>query len=558
MRVSLALFGLLCVALALTPNVVLLTALQSGHSVEALAAGANVLRASLAVVGIYFITLSRLVPEAAHDVELIHYDIAPPHSLGILLAILALAVALRAYALDRDIWFDEMLMHTGYMDLKPLSVLTTFNDANNHILYTFLARLSIEAFGDAVWAIRLPSVVFGLASIAAIYAFSRRVMTWQESLLAALILTVSFHHIWFSQNARGYTALLFFSLVSSIFLLDAMRTGQVWRWLAYAVTGTLGAYTHLTIGFLFVGHFFYFLYVATTASRSDEDRPAIFWPGLGFGFVPLGLLTVTLYAIVLPDILGGALLSTGLQEDSEWTNPVWALRELVTSLQIGFSGSWAILAGAIVVVIGMLSFLRRDAAAVAFLVIPCGLAVLLMTAIGYTLFPRFFFFAMGFGVVIVVHGATILGRLAARLLSIRDATAVWIALLPGLVIAFGSALSLRHVYFSKQSYLASIDYLEQRLEPGDGIAVIGVAELPYIDYYGKAWTPVNSADEIEAMLETQGRVWAVYTLPVAMRSAHPDILALLEERFTTAETFYGTLGGGEIIVSVSGLANADS
>ncbi|MDH5452557.1 MAG: glycosyltransferase family 39 protein, partial [Paracoccaceae bacterium] len=326
-----------------------------------------------------------------------------------MVVILATAAGLRFYTLDRGIWYDEMLMHISHMHLSPLQILTTFKDANNHILYTFLARLSIDALGDTVTAIRIPAALFGIASIAAIYGFARRVMSWPEALAAAFLLALSYHHLWFSQNARGYTALLFFSLLSSSFLIDAMRTGSTKRWVAYAVAGALGAFTHLTIGFLFIGHFLFFLYRAATR-RGDGTFPL--WSGIFQGFGILTLLTLVLHAIVLPDILGGALLGSGLQGDSEWTNPLWALRELLGSLRLGFSGAGVLAAGGLVVLVGMARFARSDGAPVAFFVIPVGLAVLLMTSIGYTLFPRFFFFAMGFAIVIVIHGATAFGALA--------------------------------------------------------------------------------------------------------------------------------------------------
>lgn len=552
MRLGLGISGLVLLGIAVFSSADGLTAQQAALPGGASETGFHLFLISLAVLGLYFIGLARFTaPEAQRD-HLLHFDDAPPLAGKLLLGILLLGLALRSYSLDTGIWFDEMLMHVGYMSLEPLEILTTYNDANNHILYTFLARLSIEAFGDTVWAIRVPAVVFGLGSIAAIYAFSRRIMSWREALMAAFLLTVSFHHIWFSQNARGYTALLFFSLVSSMYLIDAIRTGGKGRWLAYAVSAALGAFTHLTIGFLFIGHFLYFLFRAATSTRRDEGKAASFWVGMGFGFVPLGLLTIAAYAIVLPDILGGALLSTGLQDDSEWTNPIWAIRELVTSLQIGFSGSGVLLVGGFVVLVGMASFLRRDSAAVAFLVIPCGLAVLLMTSIGYTLFPRFFFFAMGFGVVIVIHGATVLGQVAARVLDLEPRKAALVALLPSLLLVAGSVLSLQHVYFPKQSYAQSIAYLEERLQPADTVAVIGVAELPYLTYYGKDWSHVGTAEEIETLLQrAPGRVWAIYTLPVQLHSAHPDIVALLESRFTTEMVFYSSLGGGEIVLSLS-------
>ena len=78
-------------------------------------------------------------------------------------------------------------------------------------------------FGDGPAALRLPAVLFGVASIAALYLFARRVTTVREALVAAALMTVSYHHIWFSQNARGYSALLFWTLVSSWLFARALR-----------------------------------------------------------------------------------------------------------------------------------------------------------------------------------------------------------------------------------------------------------------------------------------------------------------------------------------------
>ena len=72
-------------------------------------------------------------------------------------------------------------------------------------------------------------VLFGLASILALYLFGRQVTSASESLLAAALLTFSYHHVWFSQNARGYTGLLFWTLLSSWLLLRALRNGAARR-----------------------------------------------------------------------------------------------------------------------------------------------------------------------------------------------------------------------------------------------------------------------------------------------------------------------------------------
>ncbi|MCV2871486.1 glycosyltransferase family 39 protein [Defluviimonas sp. WL0050] len=541
MKAAFILFGFFCLGLALVPG----SALGAAEGMEA---GVTAFRIALGVFGAYLLALPRFVATGNPD-DAEYHDTAPAGAFAALIVILALAAGLRFYALGRGIWYDEMLMHVSHMHLSPLQILTTFKDANNHILYTFLARLSIDALGDTVAAIRVPAAVFGIASVAAIYGFARRVTAWPEALAAALLLALSYHHLWFSQNARGYTALLLFSLLSSSFLIDAMRSGSTKHWVAYAIAGALGAFTHLTIAFLFVGHFLFFLYRAVV-NRNDGTFP--FWSGIFQGFGILTLLTLVLHAVVLPDMLGGALLGSGLQGDSEWTNPLWAISELLGSLKLGFSGAGVLAAGGLVVIVGLARFARTEGAPVAFFVIPVGLAVLLMTSIGYTLFPRFFFFAMGFAIVIVIHGATAFGALAARLLLLEGPLQGWTTIAPALVLIAASAFSLPRAYYPKQSFAESIDYVEAHRGETDVVAVIGISDLPYNRYHQKSWARIDTVAELDALLAGGDRVWVLYTLPVQARTAHPELLDRLERDFTRAETFWGTLGGGEIVVSVSG------
>lgn len=140
--------------------------------------------------------------------------------------ILTAAFVMRLYNLDVGIWFDEIVTYVSYMNRSVGEILTTYENQNNHLLYTVLARLSFLTFGDGVGSLRFPAVLFGVGSIWVLYLFSCEVATWQEGLLSAGLLAFSYHHVWFSQNARGYTALLFFAVASSWFLVRAMREAK--------------------------------------------------------------------------------------------------------------------------------------------------------------------------------------------------------------------------------------------------------------------------------------------------------------------------------------------
>jgi hypothetical protein len=92
-------------------------------------------------------------------------------SLILLATIFLLAIVLRFYQLDRVLGgHDEnaMLLYFGYAPLK--AIVTNYWDVNNHIFHTILVRIMGIFFGEEnSIAIRLPTLLFGLASLWMVY-----------------------------------------------------------------------------------------------------------------------------------------------------------------------------------------------------------------------------------------------------------------------------------------------------------------------------------------------------------------------------------------------------
>ena len=118
--------------------------------------------------------------------------------------LMLLGTVLRIIELNNGLWFDEIATLVEYVR-KPLPEIVSHYSRNNHLLYSVLAYATLNVFGEYPWTLRLPAVVFGVACIPALYALGTVVTSRLEALLAAGLLAVSYHHIWFSQNARGYT-----------------------------------------------------------------------------------------------------------------------------------------------------------------------------------------------------------------------------------------------------------------------------------------------------------------------------------------------------------------
>ena len=134
-------------------------------------------------------------------------------SLFLLATIFILATALRFFHLDRELGGNDenaMLLYFGYSPLKIIA--TTYWDVNNHIFHSLLVRLMGFWFGeDNSIAIRLPTLLFGLAGLWMVYRIALELFNSQLiARMALLIATVNPAHIHYSQTARGYSLIIFF------------------------------------------------------------------------------------------------------------------------------------------------------------------------------------------------------------------------------------------------------------------------------------------------------------------------------------------------------------
>jgi hypothetical protein len=126
----------------------------------------------------------------------------PDIAAAILLVIVFVASAYRAATQSMTI--DEAFTYNLYL-AKPVRELLTYYDANNHVLYTILAKISIAIFGNAEWAVRLPALLGAVLYFVAVYRLCQLLIAspWLR-LLAVAVLTLNPYLLDFLSAARGY------------------------------------------------------------------------------------------------------------------------------------------------------------------------------------------------------------------------------------------------------------------------------------------------------------------------------------------------------------------
>ncbi len=461
-----------------------------------------------------------------------------------LAGLLLVGAAVRMHDLGDGLWFDEIQTLVDYVRLPIGTLVTTYDSQNQHMFYSLLARGSFALFGESARALRLPSAALGIASLAALWWFGRLVLGAREALLATGLLTFSYHHVWFSQNARGYTGLLLWTLMSSALFLCLLdrRYRAPWGYVVgYALASAFAAYTHITALFVVAAHGSVWLLWVWRARRGNRNAPSIWYPAAALALAIT--LTLLLYSLVLPQIPGPILHPASTGTVTTWKNPAWFVAESLRGLNQGVPGGLvAAFGGALIGLAGVWSIWRRSPVAVGVMVFPVLVSALGLIVLHHNLWPRFFFFASGFAILIVIRGGFALAHLLPGHLGVALATVGWV----GIIAA--SASTIPRAYAPKQDFESAAMFVDGAHRPEDAVVTVDLTRYPYSQYYRRPWSEVTDVAGLEAIEHSHARTWILYTFPTRLAEVAPDLWAHVQQRYRQAANFRGTVGGGDITV----------
>lgn len=159
------------------------------------------------------------------------------------LAVTITALGLRLFQLGAEsIWIDEWTSVT----LARSSIVDILQDRSQSVnapLYFLLLHVWCGVFGDSEFAIRLPSALWGTASVALVFLVGRELFDRSVGIGSAILVATSMFHIRHSQEARGYTLMVALSLLSIYCFLRLPRGGRRVA-VGYVVASGLLLYTH--------------------------------------------------------------------------------------------------------------------------------------------------------------------------------------------------------------------------------------------------------------------------------------------------------------------------
>ena len=182
-------------------------------------------------------------------------------ALLLMVLILLLAFALGLTGLNADvIWADELssLAHMGAFDPPhtPMQVLESISSrARDHVpLYFVLGAAWSHLAGWSQFAMRYPSLLAGVAMIAALFRYARDTIDHRTALISAFLMANNAFVLIYFHEIRGYSLLLLLAILHTWLYWRLNRSGRHSGilFLLFVVSASAMMYTHV-LGLVMLG-----------------------------------------------------------------------------------------------------------------------------------------------------------------------------------------------------------------------------------------------------------------------------------------------------------------
>jgi uncharacterized membrane protein len=459
-----------------------------------------------------------------------------------LLAISVLGLFLRIYHLGKEsLWGDEVYSFGVANNANVFGIIKVAALYDNHppFYYIILHYGGIKLFGTSEFAVRFPSLIFGVLAIPMIYLLGRRLFNEEVGLISALILAISPFNVEYSQEARMYSLLLFLALLSMYFFVRFLERDSRAVSVGYVLSTALMLYTHNFGLFVLVAQN---LFVAGLLLRSSQHRSRL------KQWILIQAITIIIFAPWI-SVLSRQVNSQSIFASISYANPI----TLLLYLAAGQRGTYYPSVALLILLLGLAVFSvftyrraaqkafrgytwedRKNLATVCLLFVwffsVFGLPLLLLALVSKTItIARY-----------VIVGSAPLFLLAAKGIRNINYSYAKLAVIAGIVILSGANLQTYYGTTRNPTTANAVNFVNENAQSGDLVLV-----LPYnpndivFQYYSfrpdltVKYFPANFTDWLaqtvdknmkELVGDTNGytRVWIVhteYTAPTALSTA---------------------------------------
>lgn len=160
--------------------------------------------------------------------------------------VLALYLLYLGYALFRRGFFvDELFNFHYYMQKSPAYVISTYNEPNNHVLYSLLGCFLWHTFRSPLLAVRGISFICAAVNIVLLYTLLRRMVSQLSAVVGVCAFAANQQINFESIQGRGYTLTMTAFLLGLLLLEKICENEKIpaRQWLLYGALITVGLYT---------------------------------------------------------------------------------------------------------------------------------------------------------------------------------------------------------------------------------------------------------------------------------------------------------------------------
>lgn len=175
----------------------------------------------------------------------------------IFMILLITLVALGVRLLDIDkpfgLWYDEMLTYVISSHSLPVGILKECWRLDFHMpLYYLFVGLWMKLFGAADLTLRLSSVLWGVLCVPAFFYLGKIYKSKKLGYFLAVIAALNPIMIYYSQEVRFYSMLMFFATISLIFTLKLLENPSRRNFIVWGLANLVILYIYM-MGIIFVG-----------------------------------------------------------------------------------------------------------------------------------------------------------------------------------------------------------------------------------------------------------------------------------------------------------------
>ena len=397
----------------------------------------------------------------------------------LLAGVILLAIVMRFYKLGEwGFWIDEWhtLRHINQRWGDPFLPLS-FR----------LIGLTINGLGLSDWTARLAPNILGIVALPLFYFPIRKLFGAAVGLLAVTLLALSPWHLYWSQNARFYTALILFYGLGAILFYLWLETDRVRYLVASLLLMGLAAMERMNTVLFGPAVVVYFL--ALLALPFGRPR--------GFHWRNMFFLGAPVLAFALYQILGTNLVRNMTQFIlGRQHNPVRVFLSIIYDIGLPLF-LLALLGGAYLIV-------RKNRAGLYILISALAPVLVLVAISPFTqTFSRYVFMTLPFW--------AILGAVAAKEIFVNTQKQARILALGIVLILFADPISQDVLYYTYQNgnredFKGALTWVSERMQPGDLLVSTRPELAGY--YLGIAAIDSNQID-LDGILASGDRAWFV-------------------------------------------------